>query len=123
MSSDGYYDATNLPEGLLAQQYTMCDSFFHSAFGGSFLNHQFVIAAQAPVYYGTLPASLSNSIAYLDSNGVFVMNTSGTANGKYVRDGSITPVAGDQIDDLDERVLLVAHLVPTTQPMNSTLPV
>jgi len=32
-------------------------------------------------------------------------------------------MAGDQIDDLDERVLLVAHLVPTTQPMNSTLPV
>jgi phospholipase C/phosphodiesterase/alkaline phosphatase D-like protein len=93
-----YYDATNLPEGLLAQQYTMCDGFFHSAFGGSFLNHQFLISAQAPVYYGTLPASLSNSIAYLDSNGVFVMNTSGTANGKYVRDGSITPVAGDQIN-------------------------
>jgi phospholipase C len=36
-----YLDATNLPEGALAQQYTLCDNFFHSAYGGSFLNHQF----------------------------------------------------------------------------------
>ena len=35
-----YFDATNMPEGLLAQKYTMCDNFFHAAFGGSFLNHQ-----------------------------------------------------------------------------------
>src|SRR5215472_1408643 len=37
-----YYDATNMPEGKLAQQYTMADHFFHAAFGGSFLNHQFL---------------------------------------------------------------------------------
>ena len=36
-----YFDATNMPEGLLAQKYTLCDNFFHAAFGGSFLNHQF----------------------------------------------------------------------------------
>jgi phospholipase C len=35
-----YVDATNLPEGELAQQFTLCDNFFHSAYGGSFLNHQ-----------------------------------------------------------------------------------
>ncbi len=35
-----YFDATNLPEGKLAQQYTMDDNFFPAAFGGSFLNHQ-----------------------------------------------------------------------------------
>ena len=28
-----YFDATNLPEGLLAQQYTLCDNFFHASFG------------------------------------------------------------------------------------------
>ena len=26
-----YIDATDLPEGKLAQQYTLCDNFFHSA--------------------------------------------------------------------------------------------
>jgi phospholipase C len=30
-----YFDATNMPEGLLAQKYTLADSFFHAAFGGS----------------------------------------------------------------------------------------
>ena len=90
------YDATSLPEGLLAQQYTMNDAFYHSAFGGSFLNHQFLVAAAAPVY-DNMPTSNNGNIAYVDSNGVFVLNTSGTGNGKYVRDGNITPVAGDQI--------------------------
>ncbi|HEY9154894.1 MAG TPA: esterase-like activity of phytase family protein, partial [Opitutaceae bacterium] len=91
-----HYDATNLPEGLLAQQYTISDNFFHSAFGGSFLNHQFLIAATAPVY-DNMPTANNGNIAYLDQNGVFVMNASGANAGKFVRDGSITPVVGDQI--------------------------
>jgi acid phosphatase len=33
------YDARSLPIGKLAEQYTLSDNFFHSAFGGSFLNH------------------------------------------------------------------------------------
>jgi len=33
-----------MPEGLLAQKYTLADNFFHAAFGGSFLNHQFLIS-------------------------------------------------------------------------------
>jgi phospholipase C len=43
-----YYDAQNMPEGKLAQQYVMADNFFHSAFGGSFLNHQWLICACTP---------------------------------------------------------------------------
>ena len=43
-----YFDATNMPEGKLAQEFTLCDNFFHAAFGGSFLNHFFLIAAAAP---------------------------------------------------------------------------
>jgi acid phosphatase len=46
----GYFDATNMPEGQLAAKYVLCDNFFHSAFGGSFLNHQFLIAAAPPVW-------------------------------------------------------------------------
>ena len=56
------FDATNLPEGLLAQQYTIADNFFHSAFGGSFLNHQFLICACAP----TWPNAPANYIANPD---------------------------------------------------------
>jgi phospholipase C len=45
---DGF--AQNLPTTQLALQYVLCDNCFQSAFGGSFLNHQFLIAAQAPVW-------------------------------------------------------------------------
>jgi phospholipase C len=70
-----YYDATNMPEGKLAQQFTMMDNFFHSAFGGSFLNHQFLICACAP----TWPNAPSSVVAQLD------------ANGMMVKDGQVTP--------------------------------
>jgi len=34
----------------LARQYTLCDNFFMGAFGGSFLNHQYLVAAQPPFF-------------------------------------------------------------------------
>jgi len=37
-------------EWKLARQFTLCDNFFHSAFGGSFLNHQWLVAAATPVW-------------------------------------------------------------------------
>src|SRR6266404_7915026 len=56
-----YIDATDLPEGKLAQQYTICDNFFHSAYGGSFLNHQFLVAATAPLWEQPIPAGFQSS--------------------------------------------------------------
>src|SRR6266850_794859 len=56
-----YIDATDLPEGRLAQQYTICDNFFHSAYGGSFLNHQFLVAATAPLWEQPIPAGFQSS--------------------------------------------------------------
>ncbi|HZB96917.1 MAG TPA: alkaline phosphatase family protein, partial [Herpetosiphonaceae bacterium] len=70
-----YYDATNLPEGKLAQQYTLADNFFHAAFGGSFLNHQWLICACTPRW----PNAPASSKAQLD------------ASGKMVKDGAVTP--------------------------------
>ena len=46
----GYYDASKLPLGQLAKQYTLADNFFHAAFGGSFLNHFWLVCACAPRY-------------------------------------------------------------------------
>ncbi|WP_250517799.1 acid phosphatase [Caballeronia sp. INDeC2] len=48
----GHYrnSADSLRLWTLAQQYTLCDNFFMSAFGGSWLNHIFLISAQAPYY-------------------------------------------------------------------------
>jgi phospholipase C len=44
------YDGSSLPEVQLARQFTLADDFFHSAFGGSFLNHQYLICACAPTW-------------------------------------------------------------------------
>ena len=52
-----YYNATHLPEGVLAREYTLTDNFFHSAFGGSFLNHQWFICACTPQWNQPLPAA------------------------------------------------------------------
>ncbi|MBU6247753.1 MAG: acid phosphatase [Xanthomonadaceae bacterium] len=48
----GHYgdNAVNLRLWRLAEQYTLCDRFFMGAFGGSFLNHKYRIAAQPPLY-------------------------------------------------------------------------
>ena len=48
----GHYDTPpdKLPLYKIAQQYTLADNFFMSAFGGSFLNHQWLICACTPVY-------------------------------------------------------------------------
>src|SRR6267142_1204671 len=79
-----YLDATDLPEGKLAQQYTICDNFFHSAYGGSFLNHQFLIAATAPLWEQPIPAGFQSSWnaltrtlndANLTVDGVYAVNT------------------------------------------------
>ena len=45
-----YYDATRLPLGRLAQEYVLADNFFHAAFGGSFLNHVWLVCACTPAW-------------------------------------------------------------------------
>jgi phospholipase C len=46
----GYYKTSQLPLYSIAKKYTLCDHFFHSAFGSSFLNHQWLIAAASPSF-------------------------------------------------------------------------
>ena len=45
-----YYDVTDMALGQLARQYTLCDNFFHSAFGGSWLNHMWLVSARTPYW-------------------------------------------------------------------------
>jgi phospholipase C len=73
--SMGYYHTAELPLLAEAQQYTLCDNFFHAAFGGSFLNHFWLIAARTPEFPGA-PAAV---VAQLD------------ADGNLVHDGFVTP--------------------------------
>ncbi len=87
-----FYDASNLPEGLLAQQYLMCDHFFHAAFGGSFLNHHFLVAAAAPQWHQPLPVASPR----------FQSTVATTKKGLLLSEGNLS---------FDGR-----HVVNTTQP-------
>ena len=46
----GYYDTKQLPLYPYARSYTLTDNFFHAAFGGSFLNHMWLVCACTPVW-------------------------------------------------------------------------
>ena len=48
----GHYgdSSANLRLWQIARQFTLCDNFFMGAFGGSYLNHQYLIAARPPFY-------------------------------------------------------------------------
>ncbi|NUR35874.1 MAG: acid phosphatase [Gemmatimonadaceae bacterium] len=71
----GYYHTSTLPLAAEAAKYTLADHFFHSAFGGSFLNHIFLVSAAAPVF----PTAPSTIVAKVD------------ATGALVTDGAVTP--------------------------------
>ena len=75
-----YLDSTPLPEGVLAQQFTLCDKFFHSAYGGSFLNHQWLIAAQTPPWTAAIPSGFPSSY---DPVGKVLMDNQLTFDGKW----------------------------------------
>jgi acid phosphatase len=44
----GYYDGSKLPMWPIAREYTLADHFFMGAFGGSFLNHFWLVCACTP---------------------------------------------------------------------------
>lgn len=71
----GYYDGSAMALWDYAKRFTLADRFFHAAFGGSFLNHFWLICACTPRY----PRAPANLVAQLD------------ASGRLVKDGAITP--------------------------------
>ncbi|MDS0796216.1 acid phosphatase [Burkholderia pseudomultivorans] len=52
----------------LARQYTLCDNFFMAAFGGSWLNHMFLISAQAPLYPDLATSPAKHLVSILDGD-------------------------------------------------------
>ncbi|MGC0154385.1 acid phosphatase [Chromobacterium vaccinii] len=99
--SMGYYDGSKMAMWKLAQQYTLADNFFMGAFGGSFLNHQYLVCACAPEYPNADQSVAKGSISAIDTDakGNFVRLTpsasmpasvlSGPA--KYLNDSNLTP--------------------------------
>ena len=63
----GHYDYSHSALFALAHQYVLADRFFQGAFGGSFLNHQYLICACAPDYPNADTAAAKPSISVLDT--------------------------------------------------------
>ena len=61
----GYYDGSQFKLWQWAKEYTLADRFFMGAFGGSYLNHQYLICACAPMH-ADAPESMR---ARLDADG------------------------------------------------------
>ena len=67
----GYYNTRALPiytylHSPAHPHYAISDNFFQSAFGGSFLNHQWLVAAATPTWVG----APSSNFSIIDSNGM-----------------------------------------------------
>ncbi len=71
--TEGRYDTKQLPiyrylHAKGAPNYVLADNFFQAAFGGSFLNHQFLIAARAPLDTDPSGGGAKNSV--VDASGM-----------------------------------------------------
>jgi acid phosphatase len=132
----GRYDTRTLPiyrylHGSDAPNYVIADSFFQGAFGGSFLNHQWLIAGAAPRWPGAVadggsadlhsvvgadgspanyPLHPASGAVLQDSGLTQAANTDGTCK---VRSGAATPPAGTVCGDY-----AVNTLQPTFQPFS-----
>ena len=87
----GYYDGSSQRMWKWAQRYTLADNFFMGAFGGSFLNHQWLICACTPEFRDA-PA---NTRAQLDEKGMLRRRPASPGSvlqgPVQVLDGSISP--------------------------------
>jgi acid phosphatase len=70
----GYFDGSRTALWKLARDYTLADRFFQGAFGGSYLNHQYLVCACVPVYPDAdkSPAHPSISVLRTDADGKFL---------------------------------------------------
>jgi acid phosphatase len=95
--TQGYYDTTKLPIYSYLHQddhpsYAIADNFFQAAFGGSFLNHQWLVAAASPVWTGADNSGLGTDLhSVADVNGMpnnYPLYASPA--GKTVKDNALT---------------------------------
>ena len=96
-----YYQGADMALWKLAREYTLADNFFMGAFGGSFLNHQYLVCACAPEYPNAdrSPAKGQISEVDLDAEGRFLRLTPAadaprsalSGPPRYRLDGTLTP--------------------------------
>ena len=97
----GHYGETDKHLGLwqIAREYTLCDNFFMAAFGGSYLNHQFLISGRTPEFFNAAETPAKKKIAVLEDGpqgtrlAVAPDSPKSALDGKpkFVHSGAITP--------------------------------
>jgi acid phosphatase len=93
--TQGVYDTRSLPIYRYLHRdghphYAIADNFFQAAFGGSFLNHIWLVAAATPVFAGAVQdGSAADLHSQVDSNGMPVMTPLYTPTGT-VKDAQLT---------------------------------
>jgi phospholipase C len=93
----GHYDGSRLRMWNVAKEYTLADNFFMGAFGGSFLNHQWLICACVPVYPNADKSVAKTSISVLEPDGVTLKLAANSPKSaldglpRFVSDGNLTP--------------------------------
>jgi acid phosphatase len=93
----GHYDGSKMKMWDIARRYTLADHFFMGAFGGSFLNHIWLICACVAEYPNADRSPAKPTIAAVEADGAtlkLAANSPQSAlNGapKFVSDGNLTP--------------------------------
>jgi acid phosphatase len=93
--TQGVYDTRALPIYKYLHtsghpDYAIADSFFQAAFGGSFLNHQWLVAAATPTWPGAVSNGGADDLhSIVDANGMPISYPLYTATGP-VKDGALT---------------------------------
>jgi phospholipase C len=94
----GHYNTyDDLPLWRIAQHYTLADRFFMGAFGGSFLNHFWLICACTPVYPDADKSPARHSISAVAGGGTALKlaadSPASAMDGipRFVKDGNLTP--------------------------------
>jgi phospholipase C len=93
----GHYDGSKLRMWRIAKRYTLADNFFMGAFGGSFMNHIWLICACVARYPDAAKSPAKPSIAAVEPDGVTLQiagNSSASAldgTPKFLADGNLTP--------------------------------
>ncbi len=118
----GTYDTTQLPiyqylHAKHAPKYVIADHFFQAAFGGSFLNHQYLVAARAPIDTAGAGAdaglhSIVDVNGFPNSSPAYPLYVSATA----VKDAQLTQACGA---GANPNVKCGDYAVNTMQPSNA----
>ena len=103
----GYYHTAGLPLAKEAAAYTLCDAFFHAAYGGSLLNHLWAIAAATPVFRNAPTAQ----VVALDAAGNVMKNGAVTPDGFVVN--TLQPVGSPHASGADAASLVPSQTMPT----------